>query len=149
LTLAFCVVGRSPSDIIVRVGTKFNARGGELFRVSYAIVFPRYNNVTYDNDIAILQLEKSIVMQSKVKEVIALPSDGENIADGTPVIVSGWGDTANDKDSNRMLRAVELKTKSLESCSRTFPSLSVSMICAGTDEGGKAACTGKLFNINL
>lgn len=149
LTAAYCAVGQSASDIIVRVGTKFNARGGELFRVKNAVVFPRYNNITYDNDIAILQLEKNITLAPKVKEVIALPADGEIVADGTPVFVSGFGDTANDKDLNRMLRAVELKTVNLETCSRTYAGLSVQMICANTDEGGKAACKGLILNLDF
>lgn len=145
ITAAHCTIHRVEGQIIVRVGTKYSRLGGELFRVKKLINHPNYNNDTNQFDAAILQLAKNIVMKPGVKEIIKLAAPTEKIADGSLMMTSGWGDTKNVKESDEMLRAVEIPIVNQEKCKSAYSYLTNEMMCAGYFEtGGKDSCQGEI-----
>lgn len=83
--------GRTADTLTVRVGATTNYEGGDIHTVAKVISHPKYNVVTFDFDVALLQLEKSIAINNITKQEISLPFQGEALPENTPVLVSGWG----------------------------------------------------------
>ena len=145
LTAAHCTFGIPTSEITARVGTKYNGRGGKITRVVKVIIHPLYDATNLDYDIAILQLKTSIELVPKIKELVKLPAQDENIADGTVVLVTGWGDTTNKLESQDLLRGVEIPIVNQEVCKTAYPDLIAENLCAGYyEKGGKDACQGEI-----
>ena len=57
---------------------------------------PKFDTATYDDDISLIELEEEAVLNSLV-EPIALARRGSDPADGTTLLVSGWGSTSGTK----------------------------------------------------
>lgn len=76
----------------VLVGATKNFEGGDVHNVAVAKIHPRYNPITYDYDVALLQLNTSIRIDDYTKQEITLPFFGERLPERTPVLVSGWGE---------------------------------------------------------
>jgi trypsin len=147
VTAAHCLYTRNVNDVIIRVGTVYQGLGGELFRVSKFIVHPQYNYDTDFMDIALIKLSGSITLRSGLKETIRLADQGELIAEGTLTLVSGWGETRNERELNTVLRGVVLPTVSFEKCRKSYPTISREVFCAGYYEtGGRDACQGRKTN---
>jgi trypsin len=152
LTAAHCVFGIKAKQVTVRIGSKYNDLGGELFKVAKIIVHPQYTTEDSDFDVALLILGKQIVMKPKVKEIVKLAAKDDKLADGTIVFVSGWGHTQNEKESNDKLRGVEVPVVNQAKCREAYPNLIKENMCAGYfNEGGKDSCQGedlKCFEAN-
>jgi secreted trypsin-like serine protease len=143
LTAAHCLLNRVVKNITVRVGTKYNGLGGELFRVIKIINHPLYENQNRFMDIALLQLLRKIVLKSGEKEIIKMANQNEEIVEGSLNLVSGWGETINPSESNKMLRGVIVPIVSMENCKKAYKNLGNEVICAGDFvKGGKDACQG-------
>ncbi|SDI07726.1 Trypsin [Actinokineospora alba] len=83
VTAAHCVVGRTPGNTQLRVGTTDRTSGGTVVGVSRIIIHPNYRTT---GDIALLQLS-SAVSQTPIR--IAATSG----AVGTSTRIIGWGQT--------------------------------------------------------
>ena len=62
--------------------------------------------------------------------------------------VIGWGKTKDpQKPIPTTLREVSVPVITNQSCWNTYPKLEndLSMFCAGLEQGGKDACTGKIY----
>lgn len=66
-------------------------------------------------------------------------TDDEDIANGTPCLISGWGTTQNQSESSRYLRAVEVPKVDQDLCNKAYSGrVTPRMFCAGLYEvGGK------------
>ncbi|XP_053664303.1 trypsin-1-like [Anopheles marshallii] len=145
LTAAHCTVGRSISNLAVRVGSSKHASGGTVVRISRVIDHPNYNNDKTDYDYSLLELKSKLTFSDAVQP-IALPKQDESVKDGTMAIVSGWGYTMNANESHAVLRAVKVPTINQEDCNDTylkkFGGITDRMLCAGYQQGGKDSCQG-------
>ncbi|XP_055907479.1 trypsin-1-like [Eupeodes corollae] len=144
LTAAHCTSGASASSLKVRIGSSLYASGGVLVAVKKVTVHPKYNPSTIDYDFSILELE-----DYKTKGLTSgnakLPKAGEDVADGTLLQVTGWGNTQNSQESRLHLRAASVPKTNQEKCNSSYArygGVTDRMLCAGLEKGGKDACQG-------
>ncbi|XP_034472054.1 trypsin-1 [Drosophila innubila] len=144
LTAAHCVDSSTAISSRVRIGSTRKDTGGVLVEIKRIHRHPKYDPRIIDYDFAVLELQPynaTNITQSFVK----LPELNEDIPDGTPVTISGWGNTQNEAESDRDLRAVIVPKVSqtyCESAYSSFGTITDRMLCAGLQEGGKDACQG-------
>lgn len=148
ITAAHCVVGNAPKDIVIVAGTHILGVGGTRHNVERIISKLDYNKpVPQDNDIALLQLREPLVLGNAVKAIPLVTATDEPflLHKGTPLIVTGWGATAENGSPVRDLRYVEVPFVERETCNRPLAydgQITNNMICAGLDVGGKDSCQG-------
>lgn len=137
LTSAQCVYGQesSPSSFSVRVGSSKRSSGGSAITVSKIAWNSQFKASTNDFDIAVLNLVSSISPGPTVK-TIEFVQPGQELADGTECVASGWG------DSEGQLQSVTLPIVNRENCNQTYAGqITDRMICAGS-EAGRGTCPG-------
>ncbi|KAH8274111.1 hypothetical protein KR044_010901 [Drosophila immigrans] len=142
LTAAHCVDSSTAFTAKVRIGSTRKDTGGVLVKIKSAHRHPKYNSQIIDYDFAVLQLEQynaTNITQAYVK----LPEQNDDIADGTPVTISCWGNTQSAAESDADLRAVTVPKVNQTLCDVAYSgSITDRMLCAGLREGGKDACQG-------
>ncbi|CAG9860206.1 unnamed protein product [Phyllotreta striolata] len=140
ITAAHCFDTEDELQIVA--GTADLTQKGEVIKVERLINHENFDFETMDNDIAIMKLSTNLTFNEKVKP-ISLP-ENKHIADGTPVIVSGWGSIIPDSDisSNDLLEVV-VYIVNPEICYKEMGNETTNnMICAGVERGGKDSCQG-------
>jgi len=114
---------------------------------------PHYNDVTVQNDIAVLTLDRPLEQQWKT---LVAAGDTASYTPGKTATVYGWGLTsgADGAELSAKLRTVDLPVQSDATCNSAMQSVlgeddfvEGSMFCAGTpatgtDEGTKSPCNG-------
>lgn len=101
---------------------------------------PDFDYGLVDYDITVLHLASELSFGTSIGPA-SLPALNQEVAPGTPAVVTGWGVTENGLPSQ--LQAVEVPIISQEDCRAAYGSSLVTdrMICAGfLEEGGKDAC---------
>lgn len=144
LSAAHCVHKQSASMFSIRTGSSRMGFGGKVVKVTNITVHPLYNPRNVDYDFSILELEDYDEKHVK-QSFVSLPGAGDELEDGTMLMVSGWGNTKNSSESNSLLRAVKVPKFNQEKCNRAYQiygGVTERMICAGFDKGGKDACQG-------
>jgi len=125
----------------------------ESLSITEIIKHPYYNQVTNDNDIAVIKVSGTFNCRERTIYPACLPTDDYDYAGWDDTIVSGWGHTSEGGDvpANGILQWVKVPTVSNAVCSQVYPfqpsnpykpSLTSNMICAGLEEGGKDSCQG-------
>uniref|UniRef100_A0A1B0GHB6 trypsin n=1 Tax=Lutzomyia longipalpis TaxID=7200 RepID=A0A1B0GHB6_LUTLO len=143
LTAAHCIIGATP-DFTVRTGSNYSSTDGEVHKVRQIISHELYDEETTDYDFSIFELEDPITF-SDTRRAVQLPEADEDIADGTVLKVSGWGDTKNHQESNYHVRTVSVPKVNQLECQANYifgAIISEQMFCAGYQEGGKDSCQG-------
>ncbi len=144
LTAAHCLEGLRPDDIQIFSGSVNLNSGGNISDVSNIIIHPEYNNRTFDNDIALIELKTTIPLNEE-QNIVYLPTNdlaNELLRDGIVATVSGWGIT-EEGHSSSSLRKVEIEIISVQKCVRSYgKAITINMVCAGFDQGEKDACQG-------
>lgn len=144
---------RTPASYLsVRVGSQDLGKGGEVFKVATVINHPSFNTYSFDFDFALLKLSSLIKLDGKTKAIIPLPTGNQAIADNTAVSITGWGETQNSKESNKVLRSVIVPTINQAKCDNIYyfdGGVTSRMVCAGS--AGKDSCTVSfhLFSVLL
>lgn len=144
----------------VRVGSNERGIGGQLFKVSRLVPHRKYDDVTFDYDVAIwtIKTPKSnrLVLSDEVN-IVKLPeacedSVGNTVLDcktgaadpDTSVVVAGWGTTVFDGlDLSPDLLDVSIPVISNSACSNAYGvdgPITERMICAGATD--KDSCQG-------
>ena len=127
LTAAHCVNGRTTDELVVIIGSD-NALS-ELRQLNYKTLFKielyplYYKNmeiekaIKHSSDVAILTLEETLVLSSKVNP-ICLPSldESEETYEGKEAIVAGWGKTETGETSEKQLMHVKVPIISNTEC---------------------------------
>ena len=103
------------------------------------VIHPRFNNKQLINDIALIQLTNSI----SVSPIQVLPEFSIQDDAGRSGIALGWGNTSvNDYVYPSSLQQVELPIISNQKCQQSMSGILDTMLCAGSELGGKDTCDG-------
>lgn len=141
LTAAHCVpAGARPQDFQVITGTSDYLEGGRWVAVREVVVHSDYDLATNAADLALLRLAATL-------EGVAIPPAGPELAlrRGEPLLVSGWGATAEGGGKSRQLLGATVPYVDNATCntSESYAGrITPSMLCAGEVFGGADACQG-------
>jgi secreted trypsin-like serine protease len=145
VTAAHCLEDvRSADQLQIKYGSNSLTSGGTVVKVTAMTRHPQWNPSTFENDIALLKLERAA---TGAIPIVALSGQdaGRLFYDGVLAFVAGWGRTAEGGDSPDELRHVGLVVVSNDVCGRpqSYPGqITGTMACAGFVEGGKDSCQG-------
>ena len=151
LTAAHCVDWRDASDgLVVLSGTGDLERGtgGTETEVSKIIINPDYDSDTHSVDIALLKLRNPLPVTSRQRP-IALPGFADWPANGTPALITGWGNTSSTgRDMPIQLQKATVEVIGSPSATKcgeydAGKYIPETMLCAGIPVvGGIDACQG-------
>ncbi|XP_005095429.1 transmembrane protease serine 9 [Aplysia californica] len=108
------------------------------------VLHPRFDNVTYDHDLALIKLDKPLDLVGMGIRPACLPSSGQGFT-GSNCIASGWGTVQEGSDiKEKVLRKVDVVVQNRRACARSLSSTYFKSfhICAGSPEGSKDSCKG-------
>ncbi|MBM4412762.1 MAG: trypsin-like serine protease [Chloroflexi bacterium] len=149
LTAAHCVDSDSPSWRTVVAGIHDRSSDGanpylQRRSVNRIIIHPNYNDATLDYDIALLELNTPLTLNSKVAPIVlASTSDGALYNPNTVHTVSGWGHTSYGGSAAVRLQKVNVPVVSTTLCNSAYGSITSRMYCAGNyAAGGIDSCQG-------
>lgn len=127
LTAAHCLVGENPGDVDVLTDTQSLASGGTRHRAAELRVFPTYNASRHDGDYGLVRLADPTT--APVQPFIG---QGGDVALGTRVVTTGWGNTGGFVYPTE-LRQANLTTMSNAACDNAgyFGEITGQMLCAG------------------
>ncbi|KAJ2509174.1 hypothetical protein IWW47_000142 [Coemansia sp. RSA 2052] len=129
------------THIRVGVGNVYNAKSAP-YHVSKVQVHPDLNLDYFDNDIALLKLDKKLKFSANVQPIRI---DTDSIPDGLTVTGVGWGKTSLESQSTAdILQTVDLRTGNGALCREIrpeFDSNNGNYICVTTPDG-RDTCSG-------
>ncbi|KAF7489924.1 Serine protease 30 [Sarcoptes scabiei] len=118
----------------------------QTYQVSDVFHYPLYKG--YDNDIALMKLEKPVESSEFVKPICLPPTIHQEFFE-KECIASGWGKLDHNKKGSDVLQKVRIKVFDNELCQKAYYSkfkigIKSWHLCAGTDDerGGKGTCHG-------
>ena len=145
ITAAHCTDGLNPADLMIRVGdtTLDEEFEAESFTYSVAAIknHPNYNGGTFQNDIAVIELDSDVPLDMYPHIKPACLPDAGALFPGD-AIVSGWGTVGSGSHLNSWLHEVDITVFSDGDCGSMNSYMTDDMMCAGLKEGGKDACQG-------
>jgi secreted trypsin-like serine protease len=151
LTAAHCMedytTDAAISNLRVLAGTNVlsttASTNGTKVRVSAVYIHESYNNITYNNDIALMQLSTSL-SEDTIDGLSSTVYPAFSV--GTLATVAGWGTTAYPATVHTYptdLMEVDLPVISNTTCRDVSGyNMTDNMLCAGYPEGGKDSCWG-------
>ncbi|XP_013920479.1 PREDICTED: granzyme A-like [Thamnophis sirtalis] len=143
LTAAHCEITNDTKVILGIHSERDKAK--QVFKVKKNISHPCYDNVTKENDIMLLQLNKQAQLNKNVT-IVKLPQKYGDLKPRTQCLVAGWGFTESRKLSD-VLREVNVTVIARTICNdkkhyNSDPIVTKNMVCAGDERGGNDACDG-------
>lgn len=148
LTAAHCVTDangnvRAPSAFTLYIGRSNINKAGKGNRYGVVAVFrnPAYNAATFQNDVAVLKLNRAVTTVAPIPIVGSASTQFQDAGQG--VVVAGWGTTSVNKIKiSLQLRMAELAVDSNATCQADYPTEFdlVSMMCASIP--GRDSCQG-------
>uniref|UniRef100_A0A8C3CNU6 Peptidase S1 domain-containing protein n=1 Tax=Cairina moschata TaxID=8855 RepID=A0A8C3CNU6_CAIMO len=119
----------------------------ELQQVKIIVVHPHFDVVSYDSDIALVQLDIPLEYNAAVRPV-CLPNSTETLSSSYLCTASGWGITEEDGGQAKRLQQMQVPVLENEICERNYyfghrGGITAGMICAGfVSVGGQDPCQG-------
>ncbi|CAF1288112.1 unnamed protein product [Rotaria magnacalcarata] len=149
LTAAHCFATVSASQLpkyFVVIGAVYiNDTNEQRYQIKTAIVHPNYYALTYENDIALLELQDQVDFSDPRVGFICLPPNNLSTYPNEPLIgfAVGWGRLAQRGVASYTLQQVELPIISYtnEFCEKVVEKDSM-QFCAGYLNGTKDTCQG-------
>ncbi|XP_061463428.1 granzyme A-like [Rhineura floridana] len=147
LTAAHCEGGKPRTVILGAHSFAKEENTKQKFEVAKYIHYPSYDKKTHENDLMLLQLNGTAKINKNVG-IVQLARKFTDIKAGTRCIVAGWGTTQNQaKKPSDTLREVGITIIDRKICNdKTHyngqPRVTMNMVCAGDQKGGKDSCTG-------
>nr|XP_022904232.1 trypsin-7-like [Onthophagus taurus] len=142
LTAAHCIVGFD-GRFTIRSGSSRINSGGSIHQISRISIHTSYNTITYDFDIAAVEIAEHFPLGAFGVQIIRLPVLNLHPSEGSLAVVSGWGLTSENGTFSERLQAVGVPIKSQIRCREIYGNLFTDrMICAGFPQGGRDACNG-------
>ncbi|XP_061734424.1 uncharacterized protein LOC133537434 [Nerophis ophidion] len=121
--------GKIPSTVVKR----------NLKRI---IAHPNYNDFTFDNDIALMELDKPVVYNDYIRP-ICIPAAQHDFPVGSTVWITGWGATREGGFAATVLQKAQVRIINHGVCDGLMGGqLTTRMTCAGVLSGGVDACQG-------
>ncbi|KAK0150637.1 Chymotrypsin-like elastase family member 3B [Merluccius polli] len=144
LTAAHCITFHTYRVVLAEHDMDTQEGPEQSIRVEKMILHPKWNDncVSCGNDIALLKLEKSAVLNDKV-QLACLPQQGAELANNQPCYVTGWGRLSSGGPRATTLQQALLPVVEPSICARSDwwgSSVKTTMVCAGGDS--KSACHG-------
>ena len=139
VTAAHCSDFLTAAQVAVLAGTRRLDQGGQRVNVSRIVLHPGWNDATFDNDVAVLELATPV---TGVPFAQLATTDGPV---GGDVLVTGWGRLAEGGSSPTRLQAVTVPTVSQANCNdgNSYDgAITARMLCAGREAGGRDSCQG-------
>ncbi|XP_021937382.1 trypsin-1-like isoform X2 [Zootermopsis nevadensis] len=147
LTASHCVKGFNRKNIVVRLLEHARGISNETEtidrRVQRVVIHSRYDYTTFNNDIALLSLDRDVALEDRLRPA-CLPALGRSFT-GMQGVVIGWGTTEQYGGSSDVLNEVKVPIMSNKECRMTpygNKAITENMMCAGFPEGKKDACQG-------
>ncbi|KAM7359489.1 transmembrane protease serine 9-like [Cochliomyia hominivorax] len=141
ITAAHCVVYNEPEEIKILTGTQDLTKPGIFYYVKRIYVHCNYDNPSMHNDIALLHLNASIILNDKT-QMLKLPH--KPLVDGEEVMLTGWGTEEPRGLAPERLKKVTLKFLEHKRCKEALnddPNLDVGHVCTFT-QPSEGACHG-------
>ena len=144
LTAAHCIYFREPEVVILGDHNKENKNDPYEIRIDVKkiIIHPKYNNINFNNDIAILQLAKPVRKQKGIRNA-CLPKYEPKQQEVKEMLITGWGRKYSGGPlSNVLLKAI-VDLVSRKKCKEMYGitgDITERMICAASP--GKDTCQG-------
>uniref|UniRef100_A0ABD2W6E8 limulus clotting factor C n=1 Tax=Trichogramma kaykai TaxID=54128 RepID=A0ABD2W6E8_9HYME len=138
LTAGHCLSSYDKKQFRLRFADK------KKYRIKGLHVHKKYNKSTYNNDIAIIELEQPVPLDGLVKTV-CLPDALRFHYIGMTGVAIGWGRIAEGEPTSKKLRKVDLPILSETECEESnYPKgrFTNNMFCAGYMEGQRDSCNG-------
>ncbi|ENO2186642.1 S1 family peptidase [Vibrio alginolyticus] len=145
LTAAHCVEGLNADDLDIVLGLYDKNRESQAQRIAIKNIYSHdeYNNITTNNDIALIELERNI---DSATIDLATPELLDSVRVGDKLHVAGWGNTSTtDRIYPTVLQQVDLEYVDRATCQNlpgNYSNVSDDGICAGYYWGGKDSCQG-------
>ncbi|XP_041850067.1 ST14 transmembrane serine protease matriptase a [Melanotaenia boesemani] len=106
------------------------------------IPHPYYNAYTFDNDIALMELDNPVAYSDRIKP-ICLPAPQHDFPFGESVWITGWGATREGGYAAKVLQKAQVRIINHDVCDGLMGGVLTSrMLCAGVLTGGVDACQG-------
>ncbi|XP_055378916.1 venom protease [Condylostylus longicornis] len=146
LTAAHCT-NKIEKELFVRLGEydvrQINETRSRDFRIANVKQHIDFDPITYENDIAIIVLERSTIFNSYIWPVCMPPLE-ENW-EGWNAVVIGWGTQYFGGPRSNILMEVSIPIWEQQKCKDTYEvsyRIGENVICAGDVEQGKDSCQG-------
>uniref|UniRef100_T1GQQ3 Phenoloxidase-activating factor 2 n=1 Tax=Megaselia scalaris TaxID=36166 RepID=T1GQQ3_MEGSC len=145
LTAAHCIDKFKVADLEIRLGEynfkQSNETRSRDFRIAAMVTHVDYNPLNYENDIALIRIEKPTIFNSYVWPACMPPLGAE--WESMTAIVLGWGTQHFGGPFSNILKEVDIPIWKLSKCREVFVErINDNMICAGREEGGADSCQG-------
>ncbi|XP_052333642.1 tryptase-like [Oncorhynchus keta] len=148
MSAAHCFSSSDPNGWNISLGqqTLEGINPNEVSRtVAEIIIHPDYNDLTMDNDIALLRLSSPVNFTNYIRPVCLAASDSV-FNNGTDSWVTGWGNINEGVPlpSPQDMQEVEVSVVGNRQCDclNGAGSITDNMLCAGDLAGGKDSCQG-------
>ncbi|XP_068569925.1 ST14 transmembrane serine protease matriptase a [Cebidichthys violaceus] len=106
------------------------------------ISHPYYNAYTYDNDIALMELDSPVTYSDYIKP-ICMPAPQHDFSTGSTVWITGWGATREGGFAAKVLQRAQVRLINSSVCNNLMGGqITTRMMCAGVLTGGVDACQG-------
>lgn len=110
--------------------------------VKKIIPHPNYNDFTFDNDIALMELDSPVTYSDYIKP-ICVPAPQHDFPIGNTVWITGWGATREGGFAAKVLQKAQVRIINHTVCNNLMGGQITSrMLCAGVLSGGVDACQG-------
>ncbi|KAG8232593.1 hypothetical protein J437_LFUL013132 [Ladona fulva] len=150
MTAAHCQPGFLASLIAVfgeyDLTSELESRRAVTRNVRRVIVHRRYDAATFENDLALLELDSPVTYQQHIVP-ICMPKDGEEFT-GRIATVTGWGRLRYGGGVPNVLQEVQVPVMENNVCQEMFrtaghaKTILTSFVCAGYANGQKDSCEG-------
>ncbi|NWW78312.1 TMPSC protease, partial [Climacteris rufus] len=114
-------------------------------RIRRIIVHSQFKRETFENDIALFELQSAVRYSPAVQPMCLAPAGAPPVENGSDCFISGWGRTAEKGKASSLLKEaqVEILPPSLCNSSEGYAGLVGSkVLCAGAWAGGTDSCQG-------
>ncbi|KAM9350770.1 suppressor of tumorigenicity 14 protein homolog [Symphorus nematophorus] len=151
LTAAHCVQDNGPNKYSqadqweALLGLHVQSRTSEWTvrrNVRRIIAHRDYNSLTYNNDIALMELDANVTLNQNIWP-ICLPSPTYDFPAGQEAWITGWGATREGGLAATILQKAEVRIINSTVCKSLMnDEVTDTMLCAGVLKGGVDACQG-------